>query len=138
MKNKMHKINNDVINHLYSKIEEIERPLFEHWQKRLVREPIVMLDDNAKKEQTPNRNFLNNMVDLEEIDKENYKEAEKSLQKKLASFEKSYRQTGKDDPIRRKEIDDILEENRLEGRLYSQIEEKYNKLKKEIKRLTLK
>ncbi|MBM3199775.1 hypothetical protein FJZ53_02470 [Candidatus Woesearchaeota archaeon] len=134
----MHKINNDVINHLYSKIEEIERPLFEHWQKRLVREPIVMLDDNAKKEQTPNRNFLNNMVDLEEIDKENYKEAEKSLQKKLASFEKSYRQTGKDDPIRRKEIDDILEENRLEGRLYSQIEEKYNKLKKEIKRLTLK
>ena len=129
--------NKGVIEDLSRKLDELENP-FETWQKRLASETLSPIEETEKHEQYSDRKYWDRIVDLDELEKEEYQNRGKSLQKKLGQLKTEFDQTGKIDRKRIIELGEEFEENKSEGRTYNELEEKYIKLDKDSERASSK
>ena len=129
--------NKGVIEDLSRKLDELENP-FETWQKRLASETLSPIEETEKHEQYSDRKYWDKIVDLDELEKEEYQNRGKSLQKKLGQLKTEFDQTGKIDRKRIIELGEEFEENKSEGRTYKELEEKYIKLDKDSERASSK
>ncbi len=134
------KYNQELIKDLSRRLDEIERSEdpFEKWQKRLASETLSPIEETEKHEQYSDRKYWDKIMGLDELEKEEYQNRGKSLQKKLGRLKTEFDQTGKIDRKRIIELGKEFEENKLEGRTYKELEEKYTKLDKDSKRASSK
>lgn len=108
----------------------------EYFQKRLATEPLESLESESKQDY-PDKRLIDAMAE-DETEKEQYQDKENLLQKKLGQLKTEFDQTGKIDRKRIIELGKEFEENKLEGRTYKELEEKYIKLDKDSKRASSK
>ncbi len=101
----------------------------EKWLKRLINEPLKPSEETEnRREEYSDRNHQGYGADEEE--KENYQHGKKLVEKELEPLERKYHQFGRIDLIDKTRLENFIKEERSEGRVYKEFEERYRKLLK--------